>query len=382
MNGRKTILLIEDDPGIRDVVSKGLGREGFRVVGCRRGAFAPKMAKRLQPSAIVLDAHLGDGISGFQVCAILKQVSETRHIPVIMISGVCLQEKYDEKALRLGAAGYIRKTELWPALCDKIQALQLTKSQPASVSSATSDPPSGGTVLVADDESEWLTLTSRWLTDAGYSVVTTGKDSVVAALAVKHRPDCIVLDYQMQTLTALDICLLLQKDVATRSIPVVVLTAHAGGKVKSLNVGADQYVLKGPSAEELLAAVKASIRGRSVSSGVVVNGDIRLDPRDRGVYLDSKPLTTLPDNQFDLLCTLILRCPQYVSSRELFERVLERQDDMGESKALDKLVSRLKKNVGHTISKRIHHLRTLGWLYETPLLSPPDASSAIPASRN
>lgn len=66
MSGRKTILLVEDDPGIRDVVSKGLGREGFRVVGCRRGAFAPKMAKRLQPSVVILDAHLGDGISGFR----------------------------------------------------------------------------------------------------------------------------------------------------------------------------------------------------------------------------------------------------------------------------------------------------------------------------
>lgn len=102
-----------------------------------------------------------------------------------MISGVCVQDKYDEKARRFGAAGYIRKTELWPSLRDKVQALHHSKDRPTPLGSAR-DIPTGGTVLVADDESEWLMLTSRWLADAGYRVVTTGKDSAVAASAMKH----------------------------------------------------------------------------------------------------------------------------------------------------------------------------------------------------
>jgi len=370
MREQKTILIVDDEACVRRTMAQGLEFEGYKTLPCARGVLAPRMADRLKPSLILLDVHFEGGLNGFQLCALLKQVPSTRDIPVLMMSGLFLGEESEAKARRAGAAGFIRKGEPFPRLKQRIEAALGVSAGPRRAASAENV--AHGTILIADDDDEWVSLIVRWLGDAGYRVVATRDETSIPSLAQRHLPDCIVLDYQMRRLTAPEVCLRLQKDAATRAIPVVVLTGHEQGKAVSLDIGADQFVLKNAPAEELLLAVKASIRRRGWSTGVVVCGDLSLDPRERSVHLDGKPLGALPDNQFQFLSALVLRSPQYVSRRELFEGVLGRRDAPEESKALDKLVSRLKENLGSDVGKRIHHIRGLGWLYEVPL-PPPDA---------
>ena len=372
MREQKAILIVDDDACVRRTLADELAFEGYKTLLCGRGVLAPRLADRLKPSLILLDIHLGEGINGFQLCSVLKQVPSTRNIPVLMMSGRYLGDESAMKARQAGAAGFVRKGEPRPSLKESVEAAlgvstgaRLSAGTPSSVENAPH-----GTVLVADDDDEWVRLLGSWLGEAGYRVVAASNEASVLTLALRHRPDCIVLDYQMRRLTAPEVCLQLQKDAATRAIPVVVITGHEQGKAVSLDIGADQFVLKGAPAEELLRAVKTSIRRRDWSTGVVVKGDVRLDPRERSIHVGDKLLGELPDNQFQFLSTLVLRSPQYVSRRELFESILGRRDVPEESKALDMLVSRLKKNVGATVAKRIHHIRELGWLYEVPLPAP------------
>lgn len=372
MQEQQTILIVDDDACVRRTMAQELARGGYKTLPCARGVLAPRMADRVKPSLILLDVHFKGGLNGFQLCSLLKQIRSTRDIPVVMMSGRFLRDEFEVKACRAGAAGFFRKGEPWSSLSQSIEAALHPSDEtqaPAGEFSPSESVPQG-TVLVADDDGEWMRLASAWLGEAGYRVVATRDEACVPALALRHRPHCIVLDYQMGRLTAPEVCLQLQKDAATRAIPVVILTGNEQGKAVCLDIGADQFVLKGAPPEELLRAVKTSIRRRDWSTGVVVNGDLRLDPRERALYLRDKLLGELPDNQFQFLSTLVLRSPQYVTRQELFKSILGRPDAPEESKALDKLVSRLKEKVGAVVGKRIHHIRELGWLYEVPLPAP------------
>lgn len=372
MQEQKAILIVDDDSEIRRSMALELADSGYKTLPCARGALVAHMADKLKPVLILLDVHFKEGFNGFQLCALLKQNQSTRDIPVVMMSGRFLRDEFAMKARQAGAAGFFRKGHPSPSLSQSIQAaLQAptgARLPVAALSPGESAP--HGTVLVADDDDEWVQLTSAWLGEAGYRVVAVRDELSVSAMALRHRPDCIVLDYQMGRQTAPEVCLQLQKDAATRAIPVIIHTGNEQGKAVCLDIGADQFVLKGATPEELLRAVKASIRRRDWSTGVVVNGDIRLDPRERSIHLSDELLGKLPDNQFQFLSTLVLRSPQYVTRQELSKDILGRPDAREESKALDKLVSRLKENVGAAVGKRIHHIRNLGWLYEVPLPAP------------
>jgi DNA-binding response OmpR family regulator len=151
------ILVVDDDPGIQQMLKLGLGRAGCRPVFCRSAARVPRHARRLRPAAVVLDAVLGRGLNGFQICAILKQEPATRGIPVLMTSGVLPAENSAREAARLGAAGFIKKAELWPALLRELDVLLRPSRAPDPGSALSSaETVRAGAVLIVDDQEEWL----------------------------------------------------------------------------------------------------------------------------------------------------------------------------------------------------------------------------------
>ena len=103
------------------------------------------------------------------------------------------------------------------------------------------------TILVADDEPHIVHVLSLKLRNAGYEVITAGDGEEALELAGEHLPHLIVTDFQMPYMTGLELCRALSKDDATRSIPVIILTARGYSLDESdLAVGNIRDVLSKP----------------------------------------------------------------------------------------------------------------------------------------
>lgn len=121
------------------------------------------------------------------------------------------------------------------------------------------------TVLVADDDEDILELVSFRLERAGYEVVTARDGSAALAAAQEHLPDLAVLDVMMPGLNGYEVTQRLRAEGATRDIPVILLTARVqeADVNRGFEAGADDYLRKPFSPQELRARVQAIISRRS-----------------------------------------------------------------------------------------------------------------------
>jgi DNA-binding response OmpR family regulator len=121
------------------------------------------------------------------------------------------------------------------------------------------------TVLVADDDEDILELVSFRLERAGYEVVTARDGAAALATAQETRPDLAVLDVMMPGLNGYEVTQRLRADDATRDIPVILLTARVqeADVNRGFEAGADDYLRKPFSPQELRARVQAIIARRS-----------------------------------------------------------------------------------------------------------------------
>jgi two-component system response regulator MprA len=179
------------------------------------------------------------------------------------------------------------------------------------------------TILVVDDEAAVRDALRRALELEGYEVelATDGLDALTRLEADRPEPDAVVLDILMPELDGLEVCRRLRR--AGRRLPVLMLTARAevSDRVEGLDAGADDYLVKPFSLEELLARLRALLRRASPDGDEpLVFGDLELDPATREVRRGDDPIE-LTRTEFALL-ELFLRNPRQVLTRSLiFERV-------------------------------------------------------------
>ncbi len=141
-------------------------------------------------------------------------------------------------------------------------------AEPDPASGVIGDELAGARILVADDNSDMRAYLSRLLTGQGWRVqaVTDGRQ----ALDAIHRdpPDLVLTDVMMPVLDGFDLVRRLRADPTTRALPVLVLSARAGGEasVEGLSLGADDYLVKPFAAPELIARIRAAVRGARARS--------------------------------------------------------------------------------------------------------------------
>jgi DNA-binding response OmpR family regulator len=125
----------------------------------------------------------------------------------------------------------------------------------------------GPLVLVADDEDDIRALVSFRLKRAGYEVITAADGEEALLLATTRLPDLVVLDMMMPKATGLEVTRSMRALEATKDIPVILLTARAqeGDVVRGFEAGADDYVKKPFSPQDLQARVQALLE-RSAAS--------------------------------------------------------------------------------------------------------------------
>ena len=202
-------------------------------------------------------------------------------------------------------------------------------------------------VLIIEDDQRIRELVTRVLSQKGYDV--DGADTALGGLQriVQGSPDVVVLDMGLPDLDGAELLKMIR---AITDVPVVVATARSDDRdvIRTLNAGADDYLVKPFSVEQLEARLRAVLR-RSVADDArtqLVVGDLRIDPSARIATLDDEPLQLSP-KEFDLLVYLAERVGVVVSKRQLMAEVW-RQPYGGSEKSVDVHISWIRKKLGET----------------------------------
>jgi two-component system phosphate regulon response regulator PhoB len=201
------------------------------------------------------------------------------------------------------------------------------------------------TVLLVEDEPAQRELLAYNLEAEGFDVITAdnGEDGLI--LVDENDPDLIVLDWMMPQLSGIEVCRRLKSNSKTRQTPVIMLSARAEevDRVRGLETGADDYVVKPYSVIELMARVKAHLRRiRAAAVGDRLEyGDIMLDPETHKVFRSQSELKLGP-TEFRLLSTFMEKPGRVWSRDQLLDRVWGR-DIYVDTRTVDVHVGRLRK---------------------------------------
>jgi two-component system KDP operon response regulator KdpE len=158
----------------------------------------------------------------------------------------------------------------------------------------------GQRVLVVDDEPQILRALQLKLSGAGYSVDTAASASEALANAAMRPPDAVILDLLLPDGSGTDVCMELRRWSAA---PILVLSAvgEEKEKIAALDAGADDYVTKPFSGDELLARLRAALRRTGPSAEPVLEiGDLRIDREKRAVTFAGRDVSLTP-TEYDLL---------------------------------------------------------------------------------
>ena len=209
-------------------------------------------------------------------------------------------------------------------------------------------------LLIVEDEPDLLASMAQAMREEGYAVDTAadGEDGFFKAESVDY--DAIILDVM---LPEMDGWTVLKKLRATKKTPVLMLTARdqSRDRVKGLDTGADDYVVKPFDLPELFARLRALIRrSANRTTNVLEIGSVVIDTAARMVTLDSRPVE-ITAREYALLEYLALHRGEVVTRATLYEHLFGDDDDTL-SNLLDVHVSNLRKKLGHDfISTRRGH---------------------------
>ncbi|MGD2002030.1 MAG: phosphate regulon transcriptional regulator PhoB [Paracoccaceae bacterium] len=201
------------------------------------------------------------------------------------------------------------------------------------------------TVLLVEDEPAQREMLAYNLEAEGFDVITAdnGEDGLI--LVDENDPDLIILDWMMPQLSGIEVCRRLKSNSKTRQIPVIMLSARAEevDRVRGLETGADDYVVKPYSVIELMARVKAHLRRiRAAAVGDRLEyADIMLDPETHKVFRSQSELKLGP-TEFRLLSTFMEKPGRVWSRDQLLDRVWGR-DIYVDTRTVDVHVGRLRK---------------------------------------
>jgi two-component system, OmpR family, phosphate regulon response regulator PhoB len=202
-------------------------------------------------------------------------------------------------------------------------------------------------VLLVEDEPAQRTVLAYNLEAEGFAVTQADNGEDAMVLVDEEDPDIIILDWMMPKVSGIEVCRRLKMRPETRGIPIIMLSARAEevDRIRGLETGADDYVVKPYSVLELMARARAQLRRvRPSTAGVVLeHEDIRLDPESHRVYRGEKVLKLGP-TEFKLLVTLMER-PGRVFSREQLLDLVWGRDIYVDTRTVDVHVGRLRKSL-------------------------------------
>jgi two-component system phosphate regulon response regulator PhoB len=223
-------------------------------------------------------------------------------------------------------------------------------------------------VLVVEDDVPITEILLYNLDAAGFRA-THAADGVQALRALDdEKPDLLILDWMLPKLSGIDVCRTVRRTAALAHLPVIMLTAKGeeGDRICGLNAGADDYVVKPFSPNELIARIHAVLRrAGSVTKGKqILVGDLTMNLQTRNVERDGRKIALGP-TEFRLLHMLMEHPGTVFSRNQLLERVWGR-DIHVEMRTVDVHIRRLRKtlNAGDQ-TDAIRTVRSAGYALAT-----------------
>jgi two-component system, OmpR family, phosphate regulon response regulator PhoB len=200
-------------------------------------------------------------------------------------------------------------------------------------------------VLVVEDEGAQREVLHYNLEAEGFDVVMADNGEDALLLVAEEQPDLIVLDWMLPKVSGIEVCRQVKADPSTRNIPIIMLSARSEevDRVRGLETGADDYVVKPYSVVELLARLRTQLRRtRPATMGERLSfGDIILDAAEHRVFRAGQSLHLGP-TEFRLLSTLMEKPGRVWTREQLLDRVWGR-DIYVDTRTIDVHVGRLRK---------------------------------------
>ncbi|MEG4205806.1 response regulator transcription factor [Microcoleus sp. Pol7_A1] len=217
-------------------------------------------------------------------------------------------------------------------------------------------------ILLVEDDPKLAKFIESELSLEGYHVTVAPNGLDGLTIARDAQPDLLILDWMLPGISGLDICLRLRSTGV--QVPIIMLTAkdEVPDRVTGLNAGADDYVTKPFSMEELLARVKARLRRTQQNDADNLQfEDLILNGLTREVYRGSQ-LIELTAKEFDLLEFMLRNHRQVISRDRILEKVWG-YDFMGESNIIEVYIRALRIKLEASNSKRLlHTVRGVGYV--------------------
>jgi two-component system, OmpR family, phosphate regulon response regulator PhoB len=224
------------------------------------------------------------------------------------------------------------------------------------------------TILVVEDEAALLALLRYNLEAEGFKVDEAGDGEEALLRIAEGRPDLVLLDWMLPTMSGLEVCRQIRRRPATRNLPVIMVTARVedADAVRGLDVGADDYVTKPFSMEPLLARIRALLRrsGAAAVQGELRFQDLALDRAAHRARRNGRRLHLGP-TEYRLL-EFLMQNPGRVFSREQVLNAVWGRDVHVEPRTVDVHVRRLRKAVnGPGEEDIIRTVRAAGYALDT-----------------
>ena len=240
----RIVLVIDDDPAQRELMSRFLEREGFTARTASDGATGLDLAKRLKPRAILLDVMM-PGMDGWTVLGKLKADEELAAIPVVMVTFV------SERGLAtsLGAADYVAKPVQWERFREVMDRYR----------------DEAGDVLVVDDDPDARARVRRALERDDWTVSEAGNGQEALDVVSRAIPRAILLDLTMPIMDGFTFLHALRERPEGRHIPVIILSARELTRDDRSRLGSAAQVLS--KGELSLQEVAANVRAVAAPAG-------------------------------------------------------------------------------------------------------------------
>ena len=212
-------------------------------------------------------------------------------------------------------------------------------------------------IVLIEDDVDIRRLVADALAAQGHDVESAAAALEGLQLTVKGKPDLVVMDLGLPDLDGTELLRMIR---AVSQVPIIVITARGADEVvvRTLDSGADDYLVKPFSVAQLEARVRALLRrGAATDSGETIRiGDLKIDPAAREATLAGEPIDLSP-KEFDLLRVLAERAGEVVSKRALMAEVW-REPYGGAERTVDVHLSWLRSKLGET-AQEPRYLRTV-----------------------